>query len=71
MLRYNRLIHNMYADTLIARTVSQRGNKNAQVCALSYEWTRAYAMKKKSDYHETLSILSSRDEVPLAMVIDG
>ena len=71
MLRYNRLPHNLYTDTPIAGTKSKRGNKNAQVFASPYGWTRAYHMKANSDCHDALSVLFSRDGVPPAMIMDG
>ena len=36
MLRYNRLTHPLFTDTLLAGTASQRGHKFAQVFATSY-----------------------------------
>ena len=49
MMRYNRLPHPMFTDTLLAGTVSQRGHKFAQVFATSYGWSRTIPMTKKSD----------------------
>lgn len=71
MLRYPRLPHTVFSDTLIAGSVSARGNKNAQIYATNFGWGRAFPMKHKSDAHETLSLLFSRDGVPPEMVLDG
>ena len=49
MLRYNRLPHPMFTDTLLAGTTSQHGHKFAQVFATSYGWSRTIPMTKKSD----------------------
>ena len=46
MLQYNYPPHNLYTSNLIAG-VSKRGNKNAQVYALSYRWTHTSVMQKK------------------------
>ena len=71
MLRYDRLPHDIFTDTMIAGTVSKRGNKNAQVYTTSYGWCRAFPMTKKSDAHETLSLLFKRDGVPPTMIMDN
>ena len=39
MLRYNRLPHPLFTDTLLAGTASQRGHKLAQLFATSYGWS--------------------------------
>ena len=56
---------------MIAGNISKRDNKNAQIYASSYGWTRTYAVQKKSDCHETLSVLFNRDGVPPALIMDG
>ncbi|KAL7530108.1 hypothetical protein ACHAXR_003313, partial [Thalassiosira sp. AJA248-18] len=71
MLRYDRLHHPIFTDTLIAGTVSKRGNKYAQVYGTNFGWSRAYPMKKKSEAHESLSLLFKRDGVPPEMIMDG
>ena len=71
MLRYRRLPHDLYTDTLIAGTVSKRGNKNAQVYGTSFGWCRAHPMERKSQAHETVSLLFKRDGVPPAMIMDN
>jgi hypothetical protein len=70
MLRYKRVLHTMFSNTLFARFVLQQGNKMAQVCATSFGWARAHPMKRKGDAHETLSLVFQRDGVPLTMVTD-
>ena len=71
MLRYPRLPHTLFTDTLIAGTVSTRGNKYAQIYASNFGWARAFPMAKKGDAHETLSLLFKRDGVPPEMIMDG
>jgi len=71
MLRYKRLPHPVFTDTLIAGTTSKRGNKYAQVYATSFGWARAHPMTKKSETHDTLSLVFHRDGVPPTMIFDG
>ena len=71
LLRYPRLPHTVFTDTMIAGTVSQRGNKYAQVYATSYGWGRSFPMARKGDAHHTLDLLFKRDGVPPEMVMDG
>ena len=47
-LRYRRLPHPVFGDTLIAGTVSRRGNKYAEVFGTSFGWSRAFPMEKES-----------------------
>ena len=71
MLRYKRLPHTVFTDTMFASTVSRQGNKMAQIYSSSFGWARAHPMKHKGEAHETLSLLFHRDGVPPAMVTDG
>ena len=57
MFRYRRLPVDLFTDTLEAGIVLHRGNEYAQVCAHRNTWCNAYPMAKKSDAHETLSLL--------------
>ncbi len=68
MLRYKRILHTMFSNTLFAGSVSQQDNKMAQVYATSFGWARAHPMKCKGDAHETLSLVFQRDGVPWTMV---
>ena len=70
-LRYRRLPVVVYTDTLLTNTPSRRGNKYAQVYYAENGWKRAFPMKKKSQAHETLSLLFSRDGVPAKIICDG
>ena len=71
MLRYNRLPHPMFTNTLLASTTSQRGHKFAQVFATSYGWSRTIPMTKKSDAHFALDRLFRHEGVPPEMIMDG
>jgi hypothetical protein len=71
MLRYKRLLHTCFTDTMIAGIPSKRGNKYAQVFSASYGWARAFPMKRKGGAHEALSLLFQRDGVPPTMVADN
>ena len=64
MLRYNRLAHPLFTDTLLAGTTSQRGHKFAQVFATSYGWSRTIPMTKKSDTPFALDSLFRHEGVP-------
>jgi hypothetical protein len=68
---YRRLNTTLFTDTLIANSPSIRGNKYAQVYCNDLEWSRLYPMKKKSEAHETLSLLLKRDGAPTTLVSDG
>ena len=71
-LRYRRLSHDMFTDTLKATHVSwYRRNQYAQVFCTRFGWTRVFPMQKKSDAHEGLSLLAQRDGIPPAIIMDG
>ena len=71
MMRYNRLTHPMFTDTLLAGTASQRGHKFAQVFATSYGWSRTITMTRKSDAPFALDRLFRHEGVPPEMIMDG
>ncbi len=71
MLRYKRLPHPTFTDTMFAGTTSRRGNKCAQVYATSFGWACAHPMIWKGEAHETLSLVFQRDGVPQMMIFDG
>jgi hypothetical protein len=54
-----------------SQETSKRGNKYVQVYCSPDGWTRAFPMKRKSEAHETLSLLFARDGVPNVMIMDG
>ena len=56
-LRYWRLRHDIYTDTLTVGTTSRRNNVYAQAYTTSFRWCRAMPMKKRSEAHKTLSLL--------------
>ena len=70
-LRYRRLQHDVFTDTMKAGTLSRRKNLYAQVYTTGFHWCRANPMRAKSDAHDTLSLLFQRDGVPPTMVMDG
>lgn len=70
-LRYNRLPHTIFSDTLFAGTRSLGGNNCAQVFASTTGWTRAYPLRRKGEAHEALSLFFQREGVPPTMVLDG
>ena len=70
-LGYPRLPHPLFTDTMIAGTVSKRGNNNSQVYGTYFGWTRFFPMKLNSDDHETLPLLFNHDGVPPEMIVDN
>ena len=71
MMRYNRLPHPIFTDTLLAGTASQRGHKFAQVFATFYGWSRTISMTNKSDAPFALDRLFKHEGVPHEMIMDG
>jgi hypothetical protein len=56
-LRYRRIPHEVYTDTMKANTVSWfRQNKYAQVFCTRFGWTRVYPMRSKAEAHEGLTM---------------
>ena len=70
-LRYQRLPHNVFGDTLVVGTTSKRGNKYAELFTTNFGWTRAFTMERKSKAHEALSLIFQRDGVLPWMIVDG
>ena len=71
MMRYPRLPHKLFTDTMIAGRKSARGNKYEQVFATNYGWSRSYGMARKGDAHDALTLLFKREGIPLEIVMDG
>ena len=70
-LRYKRLHHNVFTDTMQIGTVSRGGNIYTQVYSTEFGWTRVHPMKNKGDAHETLSLFFKRASVLPKMVMYG
>lgn len=70
-LKYPRLNTEMYADTLIGKMVSLRGNKYAQVYCTPFGWCMVMPMKQKSDAHYTLDELFQRVGFPKVIIPDN
>ena len=70
-MRYRRLRHDVFGDTLLAGTKSKREKKYAEIFVTKFGWSRAFPMAKKGDAHEALSLLFQRDGVPPKMIVDG
>ena len=71
MMRYNRLPHPIFIDTLLAGTASQHGHKFDQVFATSYGWSCTIPMTKKSDDPFSLDRLFGHEGVPPEIIMDG
>jgi hypothetical protein len=70
-LRYWRLDHQVYHDTLKSRIKYVRGNTCSEIYATDFGWSRTFPMKKESDVHETLDLFLSHYGIPEALVSDG
>ena len=71
MLRYKRMPDPVFSDTLKAGTLSKRGNKYGQAYCTSYGWSICHPMAKKSEYHDTLSLVFKQDGVPTKMIVEN
>ena len=71
MLRYSRLSHNIFTDTMFSNIKSKRGNKCAQAFGTDFGWARIFPMATKGDAHDALSLVLQRDGVPPTMIVDG
>jgi hypothetical protein len=61
----------MFTDTMFSTVKSKQSNTCAQVYCTDMGWTRIMPMTKKSEAHETLSLLFARDGVPHTLIMDG
>ena len=68
MLRYPRLPHPLFTDTMIAGTVSKLENGNAHVYVTSFGSPHLFPLKLNSDAHEILLLLFNHDGVPPEMI---
>jgi len=70
-MRFKRLRHNMYTNTMKASVPSRSKDLYAQVFVTGFRWARAFPMKKKSDAVHALDLLLHRDGAPEKMIMDG
>lgn len=70
-VRYKRLGHAVYHDTLSSQQVSMRMNKYSEIYATDFGWSRNFPMKKESDAHETLKLFLKRFGIPESLISDG
>ena len=70
-MRYKRLPHPVFADTMAAGVVYTRQNKYAQAYCTQYGCSRVHPMRLKKHDHETLSIIFKWDGVPPKIVVDN
>ena len=71
MMRYKRLPHPGFSDTMADGVVSTCQNKYAQAYCTQYGWSRVHSMILKKHAHETLSLIFKRDGVPPKIVVDN
>jgi hypothetical protein len=70
-VKYKRLDHPVYHDTLMSTVKSKRGNNCSEMYATDFGWSRNFPMKKVSDVHETLDLFLHRYGLPKELVSDG
>ena len=70
-LRYRRLDHPVYHDTMYSKVKSLRGNTCCEIYVTSFGWSRVFPMKTESEVHETLDLFLGRYGVPEALISDG
>ena len=70
-LRYRRLRHDFFGDTLLAGTKSKSGNKYAKVFVTKFGWSRAFPLDKNGDAHDSLSMLFQRYGVPTKIIVES
>ena len=71
MLRYNRIAHTVFTDTLKSTVNSKDKNRYAQAYCTDFHWMHAYPMRKESEAHHSLSKFFKDTGVPTKMVMDG
>ncbi len=71
MLRYKRLPHPVFSNTMFAKTAAAGGNNCAQVYTTSFGWCCAFPMQCKGEAHEFLLLLFQRDGVTPSMIVDN
>ena len=70
-LRYRRLDHPVYHDTMYSKVKSLRGNTCCEIYVTSFGWSRVFPMKTESEVHETLDLFLGRYGVPETLISDG
>jgi hypothetical protein len=55
-LRYKRLHHQVFHDTMIANVKSLRRNTCCKINATDFGWSRAFPIAKIAEVHETLDL---------------
>ena len=71
MLRYRRMPHPVFSDTLQSGCLSAAGMKYGQAYCTSFGWSMCHPMKKKSEAHETLSLMFKRDGFLSRMILEN
>lgn len=70
-LRYRRLGHDVYHDTLHARVISLRGHKFSEIYCTGFGWSRNFPISRISEVHDTLNLFLNRYGIPSALISDG
>ena len=70
ILGYPCLPHPLFTGTMIAGTVSNHRNNNAQVYVTSFGWTRLFPIKLKSDDYDTFLLFFNSNGVWPEKIMD-
>ena len=70
MLRYKRMPHPVFSDTLQAGKKSAHVNIYGKAFCTIFGWYRCHPMKKESEAHNTFYMMFKRDGVPTHMIVD-
>ena len=70
MMRYRRMPHPVFTDTLMSTTKSAQGMNFGQAYCTLFGWTRCYPIKMRKDAHETLSLMFKCDDVLPRLIVD-
>ena len=71
MLRYKRMPHPVFSDTLQAGTKSACGNIYGQDFCTRFGWSRCHTMEKESEAQETLYMVFKRYGVLPRMIVEN
>ena len=70
-LRYRKLRHNLYNNTMFANAVSRRNNKCTQIFATGFGWSCLFAIKLKSEAHKALPFPFHWVRMPPTIICDN
>jgi hypothetical protein len=69
-LRYRRLDHAVYHDTMYSEIKSLRGNKCCEIYVTDFGWSSSFPLTREAKVHETLDLFLGRYGIPEALISD-